>query len=105
MRELESGLRAAARELGFERLGIIPAVPGRRLDAYLAWAAQGFQGEMGYMARPDRVARRQDLQVILPGVQAIVCVGLDYFTTLTVRLECTFHNFFDMRTGRTVQVS
>ncbi|MBP6471281.1 MAG: tRNA epoxyqueuosine(34) reductase QueG [Chloroflexi bacterium] len=80
MRELESGLRAAARELGFERLGIIPAVPGRRLDAYLAWAAQGFQGEMGYMARPDRVARRQDLQVILPGVQAVVCVGLDYFT-------------------------
>lgn len=27
------------------------------------------------------------------------------FTTLTVRLECTFHNFFNMRTGRTVQVS
>ncbi len=80
MRELESELRAKARELGFERLGIIPAVPGRRLEAYLAWVAQGFQGEMGYMARPDRVARRQDLQVILPGVQAIVCVGLDYFT-------------------------
>jgi epoxyqueuosine reductase len=35
---------------------------------------------MRYMARPDRVARRQDLNVILPEVQTIVCVGLDYYT-------------------------
>ncbi|MBK8984938.1 MAG: tRNA epoxyqueuosine(34) reductase QueG [Chloroflexi bacterium] len=77
---LVDGLKAKARELGFDSVGVIPAAPGRRLAAYLHWLERGFQGEMGYMARPDRVARRQDLQVILPGVQAIVCVSLGYFT-------------------------
>ena len=66
--------------LGFNRVGIIPAAPARRLDAYLAWIAAGRHGEMGYMARPDRVARRRDLDVILPGARSLVVVGLDYAT-------------------------
>lgn len=37
-------------------------------------------GRMDYLARPDRINRRQDLNVILPGVQTIICVGLDYAT-------------------------
>jgi epoxyqueuosine reductase len=32
------------------------------------------------MARPDRQARRRDLNVILPGVRSLVMVGLDYHT-------------------------
>src|SRR5260221_8995584 len=36
------------------------------------------QGEVGYMAREDRRARRQDLNVILPGAKSIILVGLDY---------------------------
>ena len=51
-----------------------------RLDAYLAWIAAGRHGEMGYMARPDRVARRRDLDVVLPGARSLVVVGLDYAT-------------------------
>ncbi len=73
-------LKARAHELGFSLVGIVPAQPARRLDAYLRWIAQEMHGTMGYMARPDRVVRRQDLQVILPGVQSLVCVGLDYFS-------------------------
>ena len=61
-------------------VGVIPARPARRLAAYLRWIEREQQGEMRYMARPDRVARRQDLNVILPEVQTIVCVGLDYYT-------------------------
>jgi epoxyqueuosine reductase len=80
MAELVQELRAQARALGFDALGVIPAAPGKRLAAYLGWVAQGYQGEMGYMARPDRMARRQDLGLILPGVQAIVCVGLSYYS-------------------------
>ncbi len=44
-----------------------------------AWIEQERHGKMGYMARPDRISRRQDLNVILPGVQTILCVGLNYF--------------------------
>ncbi|HEX6384249.1 MAG TPA: tRNA epoxyqueuosine(34) reductase QueG, partial [Anaerolineae bacterium] len=73
-------LKTRARSLGFSMAGVVPAAPGRRLDAYLRWIASEQHGQMGYMARPDRVARRQDLNVILPGVHSIVCVGLDYYT-------------------------
>ena len=73
-------LKARARELGFSMAGVVSARPGRRLDAYLRWIGQNYQGQMGYMARPDRVERRQDPNVILDGVQSIICVALDYRT-------------------------
>lgn len=78
--DLSVALKAEARRLGFSMVGIMPAQSARRLSAYLNWIAQEYHGLMGYMARPDRVLRRQDLNVILPGVRSIVCVGLDYET-------------------------
>jgi epoxyqueuosine reductase len=68
-----------ARELGFDLVGIVPARPVPTLDAYRSWLAQGYHGEMGYMARPDRVERREDPARIMPGVRSIVCVGLNYY--------------------------
>src|SRR5258708_5954193 len=71
-------LKAQAAALGFNLVGVAPADPSPRLDAYLDWIAQGMQGEMAYMGRPDRQARRRDLNVILPGVRSIIMVALDY---------------------------
>ncbi len=71
-------LHEQARLLGFDALGISPAAPARRLDAYLRWLDNDHFGAMGYMARPDRVARRRDPAAILPGVQSIISVGLSY---------------------------
>jgi epoxyqueuosine reductase len=68
-----------AQNLGFELAGISPTLPVPRLDAYKAWIAQGYHGEMGYMARADRVERRENPAAILPGVKSIVCVGLNYY--------------------------
>jgi epoxyqueuosine reductase len=68
-----------ARELGFDLVGVAPARPAPTLDAYCSWLAQGYHGEMGYMARPDRVERREDPARIMPGVRAIVSVGLNYY--------------------------
>ena len=70
--------RRRAVELGFTDVGIIPAAPSPQLDAYLRWIAAGMHGAMGYLARPDRLARRRDLSVILPGVRSLVIVALDY---------------------------
>lgn len=78
--ELTTALGHHAAALGFNRVGIIPARTAHRLDAYMAWIAAGMHGEMGYLARPDRIARRRDLNAILPGVRSVVVVGLDYFT-------------------------
>jgi epoxyqueuosine reductase len=76
---LREDLMAKALALGFSHVGIIPAAPARRLDAYLRWIDAGLQGEMGYMARPDRVIRRRNPQQIMPGLRSIVVVGLNYF--------------------------
>ncbi len=73
-------LKGRVAALGFNRVGIIPARPAKRLSKYLDWIHDGFHGAMAYMARPDRIVRRQDPEVILPDVQTIICVALDYFT-------------------------
>lgn len=80
MVDLFSELRKRAFDLGFDSIGVSCAAPARRLDAYLRWVRDGRQGQMGYMARPDRVARRQDPQIILPGLKSIISVGLSYST-------------------------
>ncbi len=75
---LTEALIEQGRALGFTGVGISDAKPARRLDAYIDWLANDFHGEMGYMARPDRVARRRDLNEVLPGVRSIISVSVDY---------------------------
>lgn len=77
-------LQAAA--LGFNRVGVTRAEPSPHLSAYREWVAAGMHASMGYMARPDRVARREDLNIILPGARSLVLVGLDY-TAMRPRKE------------------
>ncbi len=69
-----------ARALGFDLVGVAPARPAPRLDAYHSWLAHGYHGEMGYLARPDRVERRDDPARIVPGARSVVCVGLNYYS-------------------------
>lgn len=71
-------LKQRARDLGFNFAGVTPATPSPQLDAYRRWLDAGMHGSMGYLARPDRVARRQNLAVILPGIKSLIMVGLDY---------------------------
>ncbi|MBN1978589.1 MAG: tRNA epoxyqueuosine(34) reductase QueG [Anaerolineae bacterium] len=72
-------IRSEALKLGFDLAGIAPISPVPHVDAYRDWIAHGYHGEMGYMARPDRVERRENPGVILPGAKAVVCVGLNYY--------------------------
>ncbi len=76
-----AALKTRARELGFNLVGITPAEPSSYLDSYFRWVEAEMHGTMGYMARPDRQARRRDLNVILPGARSLVVVGLDYGST------------------------
>lgn len=77
---LAEALKAKGRHLGFSHVGIVSAQPSPQLAAYERWIAAGMHGSMGYLARPDRLARRRDLNVILGNVRSIVCVALDYAT-------------------------
>ncbi len=71
-------VKAQARALGFNLCGITSARPAPHLEAYLRWIDQGLHGSLNYMARPDRVARRRDLNEILPGARSLILVGLDH---------------------------
>ncbi len=71
-------LKARARHIGFNIVGLTPAVASPHLAAYLRWVANGMHGKMGYLARPDRQIRRRDLNAILPGARSLVLVGMDY---------------------------
>ncbi|MGV2434803.1 MAG UNVERIFIED_CONTAM: DUF1730 domain-containing protein [Anaerolineae bacterium] len=52
--------------------------PQRIFHTTLAWVEAQHYGEMGYLARSDRVARRRDLSLILPDVRSMIVVGMDY---------------------------
>ncbi|MGB1287825.1 MAG: tRNA epoxyqueuosine(34) reductase QueG [Aggregatilineales bacterium] len=74
-------LKQKASDLGFNLVGITPAVPSPTLAAYQRWIDAGMHGKMGYLARPDRQIRREDLNVIVPGAVSIIMVALDYRTS------------------------
>ena len=68
-----------ARRMGFDLAGVTHPAPSGHLAFYTGWLARGYHGEMGYLARPDRVERREDPARILPGVRSIILVGLNYY--------------------------
>jgi epoxyqueuosine reductase len=84
---------AKARGLGFDLVGVAPAPADAyltpHLDGYRSWIARGYHGEMGYMARADRVERRMDPGRIVPGARSVICVGLNYYPgVLTADRDC-----------------
>lgn len=77
---LSEAVKGRARELGFGLVGIARAESSRHMSFYRSWLEQGRHGEMGYLARPDAVARREDLRRTLPSVRTVVVVGHEYST-------------------------
>lgn len=73
-------IKRKAIELGFNLIGITPAKPSPTLSAYMRWIEQGMHGKMGYLARPDRLTRRQNLKDIMPSAESLILVGMDYRT-------------------------
>jgi epoxyqueuosine reductase len=71
-------VRAEARAVGFDLVGIAAPDASDHVPFYERWLAEGRHGEMGYLARPDAVARRADLRGTLPEVRSVVVVGMNY---------------------------
>src|SRR5437016_3476949 len=78
MRLQSEEIKQYGRELGFQKVGIVPAAAlteeGARLDE---WLARNFHGQMGYMARDPR--QRSDPRRLLPSARSVVCVALNYY--------------------------
>ena len=71
-----AGLKAEAMRLGFDAVGIAPAVAPPGYEAYREWLRQGFAAEMDYMYRHE--AARAHPNSILEGVLSVVMVALVY---------------------------
>jgi epoxyqueuosine reductase len=70
-------LKAAARSLGFDPVGITSAqLPPLEADRLHTWIGQERHGEMAYMARADR--DRSDATTLLEGARSVLMVALVY---------------------------
>jgi epoxyqueuosine reductase len=71
-------IKAQARALGFEKVGIVPAVAlTAEGDNLREWLVRNFHGRMDYMARAPE--QRADPRLLLPSAKSVVAVALNYF--------------------------
>jgi epoxyqueuosine reductase len=73
---LAERVKAYARQVGFDRVGIAPAAEADGFDRLSDWLARGFAGEMAYMSK--HAAARRHPESILPNVRSVVMVALNY---------------------------
>ena len=69
-------LRAEARALGFQGLGIADTDLGETEARLDAWLAAGCHGDMEWMERHGR--RRTRPEALVPGTRRVICVRMDY---------------------------
>ena len=77
---IRDALMRRAGEEGFDAVGIAPAdglAPevAQRLRDFLA---QGLQGDMDWMADPEKSARRADPKTLWPAARSVVMLGMNY---------------------------
>lgn len=79
MNHLQSAdIKQKAHELGFQKIGIVPATALTEEGARLhEWLAQNLHGTMHYLARDP--AKRSDPRLLLPSAQSVICVALNYY--------------------------
>ncbi len=73
---LENRLKAQARALGFDLVGIATLGPAGTAPAFRLWLAAGFAGEMHYLERSSEL--RTDTRRPEPGMRSALVVGLNY---------------------------
>ncbi len=76
-RTLTEAVKARARELGFDLVGVTGAEPSAFAEEYRDWIAQGYAGEMDYLTR--NLHRRLDPRELLPDARSIIVVGMNYY--------------------------
>ncbi len=73
---LKPAIRAWGRELGFSAVGFAPVELGAAERDFMAWLADGYHGDMDYMARHG--ARRARPAELVPGTLSVISARLDY---------------------------
>ncbi|MCA9121991.1 MAG: tRNA epoxyqueuosine(34) reductase QueG [Planctomycetaceae bacterium] len=75
-KQLTERLKNAARDLGFDLVGVCPAVTPPGFNRYREWLAAGFAGEMHYLV--ERESAYEHPSSILEGVRSVVMLAMNY---------------------------
>jgi len=75
-------IKEKALELGFQKIGIVPAEPLREEGVRLEeWLRRGFHGEMRWMEREPE--KRSDPRLLFPAARSVIVLALNYYTPHT----------------------
>jgi hypothetical protein len=75
---LTEAIKAQAKALGFQLVGITTPDPPAHFAVYESWLEAGRHGEMAYLASDRARQRRADPRQILPECRSIVVLGIRY---------------------------
>jgi len=76
--ELSRKIKAYARDLGFDLVGITLVRPPEHADQYSEWLKKGYAGQMDYMVRTEE--ERKDPGRRFPWAKSVVCGAINYST-------------------------
>jgi len=76
--KLGTAIRTEARRLGFDLVGIAPAVTPTGIHEFLEWLQRGYAGQMTYLER--RESAYEHPRNVLDGVRSVVMLGINYNT-------------------------
>jgi epoxyqueuosine reductase len=75
---LSTIIRTEARQLGFDLVGIAPAVTPTGIHEFLEWLERGYAGQMTYLERRESAYAHP--RNVLDGVRSVVMLGINYNT-------------------------
>ena len=80
-------IKAHARRLGFDAVGIAPAAAHPELAFFREWLSRGYAADMAYLHRT--VDRRADVRNVLPSARSVIVTATVYNTDRPYSVECS----------------
>ncbi len=74
---LTTAIKAESHRLGFDLVGVCPAVSPPRIDRFRQWLADGYAGQMHYL--PNRADAYEHPRSVLDSVKSVVMLGMNYW--------------------------
>ena len=78
MSTLTHQIHQRANELGFELVGITPAVQSETIARYRQWIESGYAGKMNYLKR--HLPLKTDVRQLLAEAKSVVSLAMNYYT-------------------------
>ena len=78
MSTLTQRIQARAHELGFERVGIIPAAHSETIARYRQWVENGYAAKMHYLEK--HLPLKADVRQLLTEAKSVISLAMNYYT-------------------------